>query len=179
MEFARRHRSTTPPAAGGTDITTQDAVIAFVTGLPGVVAVTASETTGAPEVAWGDSFFFYDPDGTPADRRMPFATLVTKDYDGFDIASNLNRPGVFRLNIFVGRAAFEELVGYPPSEHADQSARFDYTAIDRLVPHPVYAAQAWVAILNPGKTTAVRARALLTDAHRRAVRRSHRRARTH
>jgi hypothetical protein len=157
---------------------TQDEISEFVTGLPGVVAVRASEANGAPEVAWGDSFFFYDPDGdTPADRRMPFATIVTKDYAGFDESSNLNRPGVFRLNIGAGSNAFEELIGYPPGAHADQSAGFDDTAIDALIPHPVYATQGWVAILNPGAKTAARARVLLTDAHARAVRR-HRRRRT-
>jgi len=31
---------------------TQDDIIAFVTSLPGVVSVTASEAIGAPEVAW-------------------------------------------------------------------------------------------------------------------------------
>jgi hypothetical protein len=156
---------------------TQDDIIAFVTNLPGVVAVTASEANGAPEVAWGDSFFFYDPDGDdPTNRRMPFATIVTKDYDGFDTASNLNRPGVFRLNIAVGRTAFEELLGYPPAAHAAQSARLDYTAIDKLIAHPVYAIQAWVAILNPGETTAALACSLLTDAHTRAVQRHRRRA---
>lgn len=156
---------------------TEDDIIASVTSLPGVVAVTASGANGAPEVAWGDSFFFYDPDGdTPADRRMPFATIVTKDYDGFDTASNLNRPGVFRLNVAVGRTAFEELIGYPPRAHAAQSARFDYTAIDQLIPHPAYAPQAWVAILNPGETTATLACSLLTDAHIRAVQRHRHRA---
>jgi hypothetical protein len=150
---------------------TQDDIIEFVTSLPGVVAVTASEANGAPEAAWGDSFFFYDPDGAPKNRRMPFATIVTQDYDGFDTASNLNRPGVFRLNIAVGRVAFEELIGYPPAAHAGQSARLDYTAVDQLVPHPVYATQAWVAILNPGETTAALACSLLTDAHTRAVQR--------
>jgi hypothetical protein len=147
---------------------TQEEIIAFVTGLPGVVAVTASEANGAPEVAWGDSFFFYDPDGdSPADRRMPFATIVTKDYAGFDAASELNRAGVFRLNIGVGRDALEELTG--------GSAGFDAAATDALIPHPVYAAQGWVAILNPGERTAALARALLTDAHAKAVRRYRRR----
>jgi len=51
---------------------TQDHIIAFVTSLPGVVSVAASEASGASEVVWGDSFFFYDPDGDiPANRRMP------------------------------------------------------------------------------------------------------------
>jgi len=50
-------------------------------------------------------------------------------------ASDLNRPGVFRLNIAVGRAAFEKLTGNPPGEHDAQSVRLDYTALDRLIPH--------------------------------------------
>jgi hypothetical protein len=40
-------------------------IVQFAIGLSGVVAVTASEATGAPEVSWGDSFFFYDPAGYP------------------------------------------------------------------------------------------------------------------
>jgi hypothetical protein len=154
---------------------TAEEIIAFVTSLPGVAAVTASETNGAPEAAWGDSFFFYDPEDDAASRRMPFATIVTQDYDGWDTASDLNRPGVFRLNIAVGRTAFEQLTGYPPGEHDAQAVRFDYTALDRLLPHPAYAAQGWVAILNPGEATAGQARSLLTDAHALAVQRHDRR----
>ena len=155
---------------------TEDDIITFVTRLPGVVVVTATKANDAPEVAWGDSFFFYDPDGdTPSDRRMPFATIVTKDYDGFDTASHLNRPDVFRLNIGVGRTAFEALIGYPPPAHADQSARSDYTALDELIPHPAYASQGWVAILNPADTTSALARSLLTDAYTLATQRHGRR----
>lgn len=149
---------------------TQDEIIQFTTGLPGTVTVTASEDTGAPEVAWGDTFFFYDPHGDqPTDRRMPFATIVTKDYDGFDTASALDRPGVFRLNMAVGRTRFEELIGHPPAAHADHHADLDYTVIDRLLPHPVYAVQAWVCVLNPGDATDRLARSLLEEAHARAV----------
>ena len=68
----------------------------------GVVAHVASARTGAPEIAWGDSFFFYDPDDLESARRFPFATIVTKDYGEFDKASDLNRPGVFRLNFRSG-----------------------------------------------------------------------------
>jgi hypothetical protein len=153
---------------------TEDDLIAFVSDLPGVVVVTASEASGAPEIAWGDSFFFYDPDDEPQARRMPFATIVIKDYTGFDTASNLDRPGVFRLNINVGRTAFEELLGYPPAAHAEHHDRFDYTATDTLLPHPAYATQAWVCILSPDHATAAQARTLLTDAHTRAARRQRR-----
>lgn len=144
-------------------------VIEFVTGLPGVVAVTAGEDNGAPQAAWGDSFFYYDPDDDPANRKWPFATIVVKDYEGFDTASDLNRPGVFRVNIGVGRAVFEELLGYPPAAHADHHQALDYRVLDRLLPHPVYAAQSWVCVLNPGEATAARVRDLLTGAHARAA----------
>ena len=155
---------------------TQDDIIAFATAMPGVALVIASEETGAPEVAWGDSFFFYDPDDQlPSDRRMPFATIVTKDYEGFDTSSALSRPGVYRLNIAIGRSAFEELIGYAPAAHASQSGLVDYAAEDRLMPHPVYAAQGWVAIVNPDHATADLARTLLTDAHARAAKRYNRR----
>ena len=148
---------------------TEGDVIQFVAGLAGVVTTTADEANGAPESAWGDSFFFYDPDGnTEPDNRWPFATIVVSDYPGFDESSKLHRPGVFRLNIDVGRAAFAQLLGYPPAAHADHADEFDYAALDRLLPHPAYATQAWVSILNPDQTRS-QAQALLTQAHARAA----------
>lgn len=153
---------------------TEDEIIRFAAALPGVEVVTASEGDGSPEVAWGDSFIFYDPENVPADRRFPFATIVTKDYGGFDEASDLNRDGVFRLNVSVGRQRFTELIGHPPAEHAEHEGDFDYTAIDSVIPHPVYARQAWVSILNPGERTSDLARFLITGARDRAAAR-HRR----
>jgi hypothetical protein len=152
---------------------TEEEIVEFVTTLSGVAAVMASQATGAPQVAWGDWFIFYDREGETPDRRFPFATIVTKDYEGFDNFSQLNRPGVFRLNIAVGRHRFQELIGYPPAEHAKNQPRFDYTALDCLLPHPVYAGQAWVSILNPDEKTSEQARSLLTEAHTRATQRRH------
>jgi hypothetical protein len=151
---------------------TAEEIIRFVSGLSGVVVLTVSEADGAPEVAWGDSFFFYDPEGdTPANRRLPFATVVIKDYPGFDTASNLNRPGIFRLNIAAGRASFADAIGYPPEAHPEHHPRLDYSDVDQVIPHPVYASQAWISILNPGEATAARARSLLVGAYERAVQR--------
>lgn len=74
----------------------------IATTFAGVDVVVASKEIGAPEIAWGDTFFIYDPDRNLDDaRRFPYATIVTKDYGEFDNASNLDRPGVFRLNIGV------------------------------------------------------------------------------
>ncbi|WP_425394324.1 DUF6194 family protein [Actinopolyspora mortivallis] len=65
-------------------------------------------------------------------RRVPFTTIVTKDYDGWYTVSELNRAGVFRLNLAMGRTVLEELIGYPPAEHEHHTDRFDYTALDRI-----------------------------------------------
>src|SRR5215207_1011985 len=92
-------RATTRDAHRRMATVSEDDIIHLVGGMPGAVVVTTSEANGAPAVAWGDSFFFYDPDDRAEDRRLPFATIVTKDYAGFDTASELSRPGVFRLNI--------------------------------------------------------------------------------
>ena len=140
-----------------------DEITAFVEGLPGVSIVVADEAGGAPEVAWGDSFFSYEQ------AKMPFATIVTKDYGDFDAFSQLDRPGVFRLNVEAGRTAFEELIGYAPAAHGQ--SEHDYAELDRLLPHPVYAPQGWVCIVNPGERTEAQARDLLAAAHERARRR--------
>jgi hypothetical protein len=142
---------------------TADEITAFVEGLPGVATVVADEAGGAPEIAWGDSFFSYEQ------AKMPFATIVTKDYGDFDALSRLDRPDVFRLNIEVGRERFEELIGYAPASHG--KAQHDYAESDRLLPHPVYAPQGWVSIVNPGERTDAQARDLLNAAYERAKRR--------
>ena len=148
---------------------TQDDIIALVGAMPGVSVLTAGEENGAPQAAWGDTFFSYDPgDPDAAGSPFPFATIVTQDYAGFDTASGLDRDGVFRLNLAVGRDTFRDLLGYPPGAHRQRHAHIDYRATDELLPHPIYAAQAWVSILNPGPRTAARARALLAHAHGRA-----------
>lgn len=88
----------------------------------------------------GGAFFSLDPE-----KHFPnFATLVWAD-EVSDEASNLSRSGVFRLNLGVTRATFERLVGSMSDP--------DYTVFDRLLPHPVYAKQLWVSILNPSADT--------------------------
>ena len=79
-----------------------------------------------------------------ADKHWPnYATLVTTNEH--DDASDLDRPGVFRLNLGVDRATFERIAAADPEP--------DYTAFDRLLPHPVYGQQLWISILNPSDTT--------------------------
>lgn len=136
---------------------TPEDIVAFVDAdLLGTIVVVASEENGDPEVAWGDTFFFYDPDGvTVPERRLPYATIVTGDYPGFDEASDLDRPGVFRVNVWVGKSTSE----------AHSADDIDYTVLDQVIPHPVYAKQSWLSVLNPGPNTDNTVRDLLREAH--------------
>jgi hypothetical protein len=155
-------------------------VVRLIGAPPGAVVVTAGPHSGAPEVAWGDSFAFYDPDGADdAARRFPFATVVTKDYPGFDTESRLDRPGVYRVNLPAGRERFTELFGFPPADLNDHRGEFPFDALDRLVPHPVYGRQGWVSVIVPGPETERLVRELIVHAHERARRRYGRRTQGH
>jgi hypothetical protein len=110
---------------------TETSIIEYIrASFDGVDVVAAAEGTSAPEVAWGDTFFMYDP-VRKLKAPFPFATIVTKDYGDFDNASNLNRPGVFRLNLGLSRTTYESLFGPAPGSGAVASGH-DFTALDRL-----------------------------------------------
>ena len=52
---------------------------------------------------------------------------------------------------------------------------YDFTALDTIMPHPDYAAQSWICVLNPSDTTFHTLRPLLSEAYELAVRRASRR----
>lgn len=140
-------------------------IIELVGALEGVLVLTPREGDGSPEIAWGDVFFYYAPDGA-VPKSQPFATIVTKDYPG-DTASRLDRPDTFRLNI---AATMEEF------RHRTATAPETPDASDVIIPHPVYGAQHWLAVVNPGPETTTAVKALLEAAHHRARERHDRRA---
>jgi hypothetical protein len=134
----------------------------IATTFAGVDAFIGSEEAGSPELAWGDTFFIYDPHRTlKGAKRFPFATIVTKDYGDFDNASNLDRPGVFRLNVGVSKETYTSLF--------DAAGDHDFTALDVLMPHPVYGPNHWVSVLNPSEATFEELEPLLREAYDRAV----------
>ena len=108
---------------------------------------------------YGDKFFFYG-----ADHMRPFATLATSDSD-YDRYSNLSRPGVFRLNIGIRKDTFQHFFG------TDRivTDNHDFTQLDRIMPHPEYAAQFFICVVNPGEATLPTVKKLLAEAHAIAV----------
>ncbi|WP_327025709.1 DUF6194 family protein [Micromonospora sp. NBC_01739] len=132
--------------------------------LPGVEQVVASRENRSPEGAWGDRFFYVGPD-----RRQPFATIVEHDVPGFDEASQLDRPGVFRLNLDLGRAEFERLFGFPPKDFETHRHTFDFARLDTVLPHPGYALYGFASIVMPGPQLLPEIDRLLVIAYARAV----------
>lgn len=122
-------------------------------------------------VADGNRFYFYDPGrDRPVDRRFPFATLVTSDV--YDRASDLDRPEVYRLNVGVGRDTYRALFGPPPATPAGGGlvdTGHDFTALDVVMPHPVYAPMSWICVLNPSAATFAQMQPLLAEAYQQAA----------
>lgn len=119
--------------------------------------------------AFGCTMFFHGPD-----RLMPFATVADSDSD-HDRVSNLDRTGVYRLNIGVGPELYETLLGPPPAPPGPSGiveTGHDFAALDEIMPHPTYAPQAWVCVLNPGPRTLKTVKKLLAQAHALAVRKN-------
>lgn len=111
--------------------------------------------------------FFYGPDH---DLKFMFATLVTSDE--YDQVSNLSRPSVFRLNVGVSKRTFQSLFGSGSalSDEGGAEGGYDFTALDCIMPHPVYGKMYWVSVLNPSEETFKTVQQLLVEAYDMAVR---------
>ena len=104
--------------------------------------------------SWGESGIFYNP-GVVLKRGVYVLTVKEKD-GANDRASQLNRPGIYRVNLGLRKETYTRLFGPLPSRPPKGgvvSAGADFTALDRLMPHPVYAWMGWIAALNPSPET--------------------------
>ena len=111
------------------------------------------------QIADGNSFFFVPGE---TERMFPFATLVQDNT--YEVFSQLDRPGVYRLNIGVGKVRLRALFV--------ESHISDLTALDTLMPHPTYATAGWVCILNPSLDTFGAVQTLLAGAYERSAKRA-------
>ncbi len=149
-------------------------IIAAVRGFDGALVVIPEPGRDFPEIAWGDAFFYWAPDGRMPQHVQPYGTIITKDYPD-DSASDLDPAGRFRVNIHVDRATFRRLTGEDPRS---LTLPRDLAAADVVNPHPVYGALGWIAVVNPGEKTMPAVLQLLRDAHDAARARFERRQET-
>jgi hypothetical protein len=127
---------------------------------PGIIATDA----------YAERSFFYNPEGK-LPKGVYFATLKSQDGPN-DKASFLQREGVYRLNIGVSKSTYASFFGPKPARAPKGgvvSLPYDFTQLDVLTPHPIYAWLHWVAILNPSEASMPLIENLLAEAYQLAV----------
>jgi hypothetical protein len=117
------------------------------------------------EENYGYVFFFVGDD-----HLLSFVTIANADND-WDNVSNLNRDGVFRINIGVSRETFDRLIEEPSGNEP-----VDYSVLNTFLPHPEYAKQNFLCILNPSGENVQRTKELIMEAHAMAAKRFERKA---
>lgn len=144
-----------------TDPTAAGIVQTLLDDYPGTVAVAA----------WGETALFYNP-GKRLARGVYLATVKSKDGVN-DSASHLNRAGVFRVNLGTSRPLYLQRFGVPPPRPGKGGVvegPWDFAALNRIMPHPVYGWMSWVAVLNPTLETLVDMQPMIDAAYKKAVR---------
>jgi hypothetical protein len=116
-------------------------------------------------VNMGYTFFFYRDDHMHA-----FATIASTGNE-YEKISHLDRPGVYRLNVGVSRETFQSIFGKGKID----VSKFDFTALDTIMPHPDYSSQHFLCVLSPSEATWERIRPLLAEAYDIAIKRYTRR----
>lgn len=104
--------------------------------------------------SWGEKGIFYNP-GRVLKRGVYILTIKEKDGDN-DKSSDLNRDGIYRVNLGIQKQTFTELFGAVPKRPAAGGVvdmEYVFSELDKILPHPVYAWMTWICVLNPSEQT--------------------------
>lgn len=116
--------------------------------------------------SWGERGIFYNPENK---LKRGIYVLTVKEYDGEnDASSQLDRTGVYRVNVGVPPKTFERMFG-PRPKRPPKGGRvdmdYDFSAIDQIMPAPVYAWMSWICVLNPSESTFETLKPLIREAY--------------
>ena len=123
-----------------------------------------------PKSSWGETSLFYNP-GRLLPNGVYFCTIKEKNGEN-DKASGLDREGVFRLSIGISKETYEKHFGNRPKRPPKGgiiNTGDDFTALNKLMPHPIYGWMSWVQVLNPSESTFEDLLPLITEAYSNAV----------
>lgn len=121
---------------------------------------------------WGERGLFYNPQGQFAKGAY---VLTFKEKDGtHDFASHLSAGERYRLNLKISNKTFIKLFEIVPKRPAAGDViegAYDFKALDKLMPHPIYGWMTWVCVLNPSLKTIelMEADGLFEEAYQAAV----------
>lgn len=116
--------------------------------------------------SWGERGVFYNPD-RKLKRGVYILTIKEKDGDN-DKGSQLDRENVYRVNIGIRKDTFIEMFGSIPKRPGKGcivDMEYDFSTIDTILPHPVYAWMGWICSLNPSEETFARLKPFITEAY--------------
>ncbi len=123
-----------------------------------------------PKTSWGETSLFYNPNNQ-LPNGIYFCTLKEKD-GANDQASKLNREGVYRLAIGLPKNTYQELFGSKPARPTKGKSvalDYDFSELNTLMPHPVYAWMSWAQILSPTKEMFEKTTPYIEQAHHEAI----------
>ena len=116
--------------------------------------------------SWGEKGIFYNPDNG-LKRGIYILTIKEKDGEN-DKGSNLDRAGIYRVNLGVRKQTFINMFNTIPKRPAKGCVvdmDYDFTETDRIIPHPVYAWMSWLCVLNPSNETFGNLKPLIDEAY--------------
>lgn len=132
--------------------------------------ITSSLPGVAPKRSWGETALFYNP-GNKLPNGVYFCTIKENDGDN-DKSSNLSRIDIYRLSIGVPKERYAREFGEKPPRPAKGGivdTGHDFTKINVLMPHPIYAWMSWVCVLSPSDETFAKLYPLIEEAHANSV----------
>lgn len=116
--------------------------------------------------SWGEKGIFYNPNNK---LKRGVYVLTVKEKDGEnDKSSELDRAGIYRVNLGVRRQTFIDMFSYVPERPAKGGIvdmDYDFTQTDKIIPHPVYAWMGWICCLNPSQNTFDKLKPFITEAY--------------
>lgn len=119
---------------------------------------------------WGEVGLFYNPEGT---LKKGIYLLTFKERDGEnDQSSQLNRGGLYRLNLGISQESFIKLFGRTfkrPKAGGVVLMDFDFSQIDTIMPHPVYGWMSWICVINPSQETFEQLQPLIAESYLQAI----------
>ncbi len=119
---------------------------------------------------WGETGLFYNPE---LKLKKGIYLLTIKEKDGAnDRSSNLNRGNLFRLNIGISKPTFIKMFGKIPKRPPAGGIidmNFDFSEIDKIMPHPVYGWMCWICVINPSEKTFSDINPLIEESYKLAL----------
>lgn len=126
--------------------------------------------------SWGERGIFYNP-GNMFKRGVYVMTIKDKDGEN-DRSSRLNRENVYRVNIGIRKSTYEKMFGAipkRPSKGGTIGTEQDFSVMNTIMPHPIYAWMGWICILNPSEKNFENLKPLIAEAYEYAREKSKKR----